>query len=206
MDIDPTAPFSSASAGAVRAIRQRDLLNTWLRLYAKSGAIPRFDEYCPERMADELMDTVYCTVQGGADEPRVMIDSDGVGIASAYGKRGQGQLLDDYLGARLAPVVLPVYRECVRQRLPIYTVSTVVDLHGHQVDYERLLMPFFNGERVDRIIASLKTISEDGGFEKRNLMRANDSLPIFTLRCVIDQNLVQPAARRVSTNDVIEFI
>ncbi|WP_283807778.1 hypothetical protein [Bradyrhizobium mercantei] len=34
--------FESANSSVVKSIRQRDILNTWLRLYARSQTIPRF--------------------------------------------------------------------------------------------------------------------------------------------------------------------
>jgi hypothetical protein len=55
------------------------------------------------------------------------------------------------------------------------------------------------------VIASLKTISEDGGFEIRNLMRGNDTLPTPKLRSVIDRNLFHRAPGRIPAGDVIEF-
>jgi hypothetical protein len=55
------------------------------------------------------------------------------------------------------------------------------------------------------VIASLKTISEDGGFEIRNLMRGNDTLPTAKLRAVIDRDLFHRAPGRIPTGGEIEF-
>ena len=55
------------------------------------------------------------------------------------------------------------------------------------------------------MIASLKTICEDGGFEIRNLMRGNDALPTPKLRTVIDRDLFHRAPGRIPAGDVIEF-
>jgi hypothetical protein len=55
------------------------------------------------------------------------------------------------------------------------------------------------------VIASLKTISEDGGFEIRNLMRGNKTLPTSTLRAVIDRDLFHRAPGRIPAGDTIEF-
>ena len=63
----------------------------------------------------------------------------------------------------------------------------------------------FDGDGVTHIIASLKTISEDGGFEIRNLMRGNDKLPVPKLRSIIDHDLFHRAPGRISSGDVIEF-
>jgi hypothetical protein len=100
---------------------------------------------------------------------------------------------------------MPVYYECVKRALPIYTIANIDDLYGRIVAYERLLLPFSEGGDVSHIIASLKTISEDGSFEIRNLMRGNATLPTPKLRAVIDRDLFHRAPGRIPAGDVIEF-
>jgi hypothetical protein len=197
--------FESANPTIVKSIKQRDLLNTWLRLYAREQLMPRIEEYQPERFADELPDLVFYTVDTAQAPPRLLIESDGTRMSSAYGYTGKGRYLDDYLGPRLVPVVMPVYYECLRRALPVYTISSIDDIYGRIVAYERLLMPFSQGGNVTHMIASLKTISEDGGFEIRNLMRGNDTLPTAKLRTVIDRDLFHRAPGRIPAGDVIEF-
>jgi len=198
--------FESASPAIVKSIKQRELLNFWLRLYARQERLPKFDDYLPERIAEEADDLVYYTVDGTGQTPRFTIDSDGTRMSSAYGTTGKGRYLDEYLGAKLEPIVMPAYYECVRRLLPIYTISKVSDLYGRMVDYERLLMPFSDGAGVNRILASLKTISDDGGFEIRNLMRGNDVLPIYVQRSVIDRDLFHKLPGRIAPGDTIEFV
>ena len=197
--------FESANPTIVKSIKQRDLLNTWLRLYAREQLMPRIEEYQPERFADELPDLVFYTVDTAQAPPRLLIESDGTRMSSAYGYTGKGRYLDDYLGPRLVPVVMPIYYECLRRALPVYTISSIDDIYGRIVAYERLLMPFSQGGNVTHMIASLKTISEDGGFEIRNLMRGNDTLPTAKLRTVIDRDLFHRAPGRIPAGDVIEF-
>lgn len=201
-----SADFESASPAIVKSIKQRDLLNVWLRLYAKHERLPKFEDYLPERFADESADLVHYIVQGMGDTLRFVIDSDGTRMSNAYGTTGKGRYLDEYLGAKLAPVIIPIYHECIHRQLPVFTISQVNDLYGRKVDYERLLMPFSDGAGVNRIIASLKTISDDGGFEIRNLMRANDVLPIYQLRSVIDRDLFHKKPGRITPGDAIEFV
>jgi hypothetical protein len=197
--------FESANPSVVKSIKQRDLLNTWLRLYARDQSLPRIDEYQPSRIEDELPDLVFCTVDTTAELPRLTIQSDGTRMSNAYGSTGKGRYLDEYLGARLAPVVMPVYYECIARRLPAYTIANIDDIYGRIVAYERLLLPFSDSGNVTHIIASLKTISEDGGFEIRNLMRGSDTLPVPKLRTIIDRDLFHRAPGRIPTGDVIEF-
>ncbi len=205
MGLDLTAPFESAAPVVVKSIKQRDLLNTWLRLYAPREQLPKFDDYHPERLAEELPDVVFYNVEGTGELPRYIIDSDGTRMSNAYGTTGKGRYLDDYLGTKLAPIVIPIYHECVLRRLPIYTISKVDDLYGRKVDYERLLMPFSDGAGVNRVVASLKTICDDGGFEIRNLMRANDVKPIYVYKAVIDRDLFHKMPGRIMPGEVIEF-
>jgi hypothetical protein len=155
--------FESANPTVVKSIKQRDLLNTWLRLYAREQLLPRIGEYQPSRLAEELPDLVFYTVEPDRAPPRLTIQSDGTRMSSAYGNTGKGRYLDEYLGARLVPVVMPVYYECVARRLPVYTISNIDDIYGRIVAYERLLLPFSEGGDVTHVIASLKTICDDGG-------------------------------------------
>jgi hypothetical protein len=196
--------FESANPTVIKSIKQRDLLNTWLRLFAPARRLPRIAEFQPERMEDELPDLVFMTVEK-ADPLQIVIDSDGTRLSVAYGYTGRGRYLDEYLGVRLAPLVMPIYRQCVTRALPAYSISHVDDARGRVVAYERLLLPFSENDGVTQIIASFKTISEDGSFEIINLMRGNDTLPTPKLHAVIDRELFHRAPGRIPSADMIEF-
>ena len=195
----------SANPTVVKSIKQRELLNSWIRLYAREQRMPRFEDYRPERLDDELPDLVYFIVDAAQEPPRFTIESDGTRILTAYGNTGKGKRLEDYFGARLAAIVMPVYHACVERALPVYTIAHIDDIHGRVVAYERLLMPFGAGGIVTHLIASLKTISEAGGFEMKNLMRDHAALPRPILRAVIDRDLDHRPQGRIIPGDVIEF-
>lgn len=197
--------FVSVNPSVVKSIRQRDLLNTWLRLYARNNKLPSIGEYQPERLREELPDLVYYTVDGSHVPPRITIQSNGTRMSTAYGRNGKGRQLDEYVGPRLAPLVMPVYHECLKRHLPVYTISHIVDIYHWVVAYERLLLPFSEGGAVTDVIASLKTISEDGGFEIKNLMRGDDAMPTSVLRSVIDRDLFYRPPGRFAVGDAIEF-
>ena len=152
-----------------------------------------------------MPDLAFFIVDAAMTPPRLTIESDGTRMSSAYGHTGKGKLLDEYLGPRLAPMVMPVYYKCIARKLPVYTIANIDDVYGRIVAYERLLLPFSDGGEVTHIVASLKTISEDGGFEIRNLMRGNDTLPTPKLRGVIDRDLFHRAPGRIIAGDVVEF-
>lgn len=197
--------FASAALSVVKSIRQRDLLNTWLRLYAREQTAPAIWEYQPARLEEELSDLIYYTVDISAPTPRLIIQSEGTRISRAFGHTGKGVPLDQYIGPRLVPFVMPVYYECVARGLPVYSVADVDDIYGRVVAYERLLLPFQTDGKVRHLIASLKTFCEDGGFEIKNLMRGNDAPPRPKLRAVIDRDLFHRAPGRIAAADVVEF-
>ncbi|MFK4383482.1 hypothetical protein ACVWYQ_000400 [Bradyrhizobium sp. USDA 3397] len=197
--------FASAAPSVVKSIRQRDLLNTWLRLYALQKIAPSIWEYQPARLEEELLELIYYTVELSTPTPRLVIQSEGTRISRAYGHTGKGVSLDDYVGPRLAPHVVPIYHECVARGLPVYSVADVDDTYGRIVAYERLLLPFLTDGKVSHVIASVKTFCEDGGFEIKNLMRGNDALPRPKLRAVIDRELFHRAPGRIAPADPVEF-
>jgi hypothetical protein len=176
-------------------------LNTWLRLRIRHSPLPAVSDYNPARLEDELKELVHYIVKRDPSGWRFIIDSHSSRLAQAYGKGNRSNIgtdLRDYVGPGMVDLVLPVYEECANRALPVYTISLVDDVNGRAVAYERLLMPFFTGNDVTHIIASLKTISEDGRFEINNLLRDKDKPPEYKLRAVIDRDLAvhQPAASR----------
>jgi len=190
--------FESASPAIVKSIKQRDLLNAWLRLY-RGGRQPTLAAYAPDRLNDEERDLVYYKVFANENGPRFLINSEGSRLAQGYGRvdtGNKGTWLDEYLRPEVVPIVLPVYLECARRMLPIYTIAKIVDVRGQTIDYERLMLPFFAGGRLSDILMSAKLISEASRFELNNLFRVREKLPVPTLRAVIDRDLTMSGTPR----------
>lgn len=198
--------FSSADPSIVRSIKQRDLLNNWLRLYAPRRRLPDIKDFVPERFADEQPDLIYCSVDEGTQPPRLTIRKDATRMVPAFGD-SEVRLLDEFVGPRMAPVVMPVWYACISRGLPAYSISHVTDVEGRQVAYERLLLPFSSGGGVTDVVGSLKAISSEGRFEIANLMCGHDGPSQPKLRVIIDRKFhyASPAAQP-SPNDVIELI
>jgi hypothetical protein len=190
--------FQSASPSIVKSVKQRDLLNAWLRL-RETTPQPALADYAPDRLAEEQRDLVYYKVAGTRTGPRFMINSEGSRLAQGYGRVNEGNKgtwLDEYIEPELQPITLPVYVECALRGLPVYSVSKIVDVRGQNIDYERLLLPFFERGVISDILMSAKLISEASRFELNNLFRVRERLPVPTLRAVIDQTPSAPAVER----------
>jgi hypothetical protein len=190
--------FQSASPSIVKSVRQRELLNAWLRLHERQPQ-PALADYAPDRLAEEQRDLVYYKVSATERGPRFMINSEGSRLAQGYGRVNEGNKgtwLDEYIEPELQPITLPVYVECSRRGLPVYSVSKIVDVRGQTIDYERLLLPFHEHGLISDILMSGKLISEASRFELDNLFRVREKLPVQTVRAVIDQKLSLPAVER----------
>lgn len=200
---EDTAPFLGTTIEVVRAIQQRDLLNKWLSLYTPLQHAPPFEEFHLECNETDCASAVIYTVTSENSGTRIMIDSGGTRLAKAYGATGLGRELGEYLGPKLFSAIMPIYEECIRRGLPVYTVSRLQDRDNRKVDLERLLLPFGDGKRITRIFASFETISPDGHFKIEKLMR--ERLPIDVVRAVIDKKLYFKPQPRISPRDKIEF-
>jgi len=62
----------------VRSVRQRDLLNAWLRALGKDRALPVLADYRPDRVDDELADMMGYDVDDSGDTARFIITQEGV--------------------------------------------------------------------------------------------------------------------------------
>lgn len=193
-----------ASPSVVRSIKQRDLLRTWTSLFVRRNLPPKVEDFRPDRFDDELPDIFVCAVQYRGDTPRIVIAADSKRMHPAFGPSGIGQTLDEYIGPSIGPLLVPLYVECIRLQRPIYTVWKLADVDGRAVNYERLLMPFSDGQRITSIFASLKGISEDGHFNVIGMMRQKQSPPTIVLQAVIDCSTIAPVTKKPAA-DEIEF-
>jgi hypothetical protein len=203
--------FESANPSVVRSVKQRDLLNAWLRALGKR-ALPILADYQPDRIADELADMMGFDVVGAGDEARFRITQEGARLTATYGNehidpdKRTNRYLDDAIGpARYARVVAS-YRACLVHKRPTYSVSTVFDADGKDVSYERLLLPFGSAGNVEQIVGSYKAISIEGGFKINNLMGIKSkSRPESVINAVIDLEMVRNPAGSDAADDIIEL-
>jgi hypothetical protein len=204
--------FQSANPSVVKSIRQRDLLNAWLRALRKPKPLPSLLDFKPDRINDdELADMMGFNVDGDGEAARYVITHEGARLTATYGNdhvdpaERTNRYLDDAIGPDRYARVVASYRACIALKRPTYSVSMVRDGDGKDVSYERLLLPFGPGERVEQIVGSYKAISIDGGFKVDNLMGLKSrNVPVVAINAVIDQEI----ARRPITlpDDIVEVV
>jgi hypothetical protein len=204
--------FESANPSVVRSVKQRDLLNAWLRTLRSGRTLPVLADYRPDRIADELADMMGFNVEGEADTARFLITLEGSRLTATYGNehidpdKRTNRYLDDAIGPERYARVVPSYRACLARRRPTYSVSMLHDADGKDVSYERLLLPFGSAGDVEQIVGSYKAISIEGGFKINNLMGVRSrATPVSVINAVIDLDLVRPAAGRGAADDLIEL-
>ena len=203
--------FQSASPSVVRSVKQLDLLNTWLRQFARQQGLPRLEHFQPERIADEAPEMMSFQVVGDGDTARFLITHEGGRLTTAYGNEHidpherTNRYLDDAIGPERYARVVELYRACLKARRPAYSVSMVRDADGKNVCYERLLMPFGSATAIEHIVGSYKAISIEGGFQVKDLMKMGmGPQPEIILRAIIDRDVARTGSNHHIADD-LEF-
>jgi hypothetical protein len=203
--------FTSADPSVIKSIRQRYLLNEWLRLAGKRPPMPLQRDFQLDRVDEETVDMMGYEVVGEADGARFLITHQGARLATTYGNERvdpaeRRRFLDEAIGPERYANVVDIYRTCLRHKRPVYSISTVDDADGKEVSYERLLMPFGSGEAVQQIIGSFKSISIEGGFKISNLMGLRPKAePVILVRAIIDRAFVPAQSASHSPDETIEL-
>jgi len=203
--------FASADPSVVKSIRQRYLLNEWLRAAGKQQPMPLLRDFHLDRIDDEMVDMMGYDVVGEGDRARFLITHQGARLATTYGNERidpaeRRRFLDEKVGPERYANIVDLYRACLRHKRPAYSISTVQDADGKEVSYERLLMPFGEGDAVQQIVGSFKSISIEGGFKISNLMGLKPKAePVILVRAIIDRAFVPVSAGSRSADEVIDL-
>ena len=204
--------FAHSDPSVIRSIRQRYLLNTWLRAAAGHRPLPLLQDFRPDRVADDLADMMGFDVVGQGDDARFLITQEGARLTLTYGSehvdpsKRTNRFLDDAIGPVRYANVITLYRTCLAHKRPAYSISMVQDDDGKDVSYERLLLPFGSGEAVEQIVGSYKSISIEGGFKINNLMGLRPkAVPVILVRAVIDRDVASAPANPRASDEVVEL-
>ncbi len=203
--------FESANPSVVRSIKQRVLLDAWLRA-PRRQILPALADFNADGVLDEMADMMGFDVAGHGDDARFLITHEGTRLTATYGNddvdpaKRTNRYLDDAIGLERYANVVASYHACVAHKRPAYSISTVQDADGKDVSYERLLLPFGSADAVEQIVGSYKSISIEGGFKVNNLMGLRlKAVPVILVRAIIDRDLVTATASRRSSDDVVEL-
>ena len=88
----------------VKSIKQRVLLNAWLRALRKPKLFPIIGDFQPDGVADELPDMMGFDVAGEGDDARFVITQEGARLTATYGNdhvdpdTRTSRYLDDAIG------------------------------------------------------------------------------------------------------------
>ena len=202
--------FESANPSVVKSIKQRVLLDAWLRALRKPRCLPAIADFRPDGIADELPDMMGYDVEGEGENARFLITQEGTRLAATYGnddpEKRTNRFLDDAIGPDRYARVVACYRTLLARKRPTYSISMVQDSDGKDVSYERLLLPFGTGDQVRQIVGSYKAISIEGGFKIGNLMGVKPkAVPVSIIHAVIDLDVVHGSDRRGASDDVVEL-
>lgn len=178
--------FTHAQPWIVKSIKQRTLLNAWQRLATSQGKIPALSDYQPEELASELPDTIFYDVVHETDPPRFRIVKSGERLRESFGFSGLGRFIDESMAPKLWAITQPIYLKSIDTQRPVYSLFTIDDVHGREVKYERLTLPFATADKADAMLASIKAFRWDGAYELKDLMLPRGAEPVYQLRAVID--------------------
>jgi hypothetical protein len=177
--------FINSRPDVVRSINQRWLLAHWNALRA-SSRLPAWRDLETSELAAMSANLSFFDVIESGGEARFLSRYRGARIAEAFGDIGTARYLDEILAPAYREAALTTYRQVLVTQLPVYTISDTRDRDGRIVHFERLLLPFSrDGVEIDRILASLETVSPEGAFENRGIMTATPKPPSFALCATI---------------------
>ena len=176
-------PFQRSSPDVIRSVRQRWLFSHWSRARGKD-AVPTWNSLDADDLAKMAESLLFCDVATD-DGIRFLIRFRGQRIVEILGSK-QAKHLDEILPAVIREETLTAYKEAVRTKQPVFTIASTRDPAGKPVNLERLVLPFGrDGSAVDRILASLEMVSIEGGFNSRELLKAQSTPPTNSLNAII---------------------
>jgi hypothetical protein len=174
--------FMQSGPEIVRSDHQRWLLDYWASQRG-TESLPIWRGLTAGDVAVPFDNLAWMEVVNVDGAARFRMRFHGPHLSEALGPiEGEGKFIDDFLPPSYLGSAIATYREVVRTRGAVYTVSDMRDPTGRIVHHERLLLPFStDGARADRILASIEAGSPEGQFELRDLMKSPIRPPVIAL-------------------------
>jgi hypothetical protein len=158
--------FQPVSNHSIRSSNQRALLEHWNAL-AADRRFPSIAEFNPQARDHSPEQLIVWEVEGPM---RFRAHRLGQRAAEVLGAGLVGKTMDEVVPASLRAVSLEGADECATSGCAVYAIITTI-ANGHQVDCERLLLPFGDAGVVQQMIASLQLISFQGVIERQEVTR-----------------------------------
>lgn len=162
--------FPAISIQSIRSSNQRGLIAHW-NMLAADRRFPAIDAFSPQAKDHNPEQLLLWDVERTGDDSgrRFRIRRLGQRAAETLGTGLIGKTMDEVVPESLRAVSLEGAHECAASGCAVYSVITTI-ANGHQVDCERLLLPF-GGGGVEQIVASLQLISFQGPIQRQDVTR-----------------------------------
>jgi hypothetical protein len=154
--------FKFTSPQQIKSVSQHALASHWDRL-AAGRPFPAFVEFTPEPLMHEPKQLVVWDIEGEGHQRKFRALYQGENVAEVFSSAWAGKTMDQVVPRPLRRFAMEAANECVASGCLIYTVVSTIDTNEHQVDCERLLLPFGrDGSKVEQILACLQLTSRQG--------------------------------------------
>jgi hypothetical protein len=158
--------FPLLSTHSIRSSNQRTLLTHWNAL-ATDRRFPSLGDFDPQARDHSPEQIIVWDIEGPM---RFRARSLGLRAAEVLGNGIVGKTMDQVVPETLRAISLEGAEECATSGCAVYSIITTIT-SGHQVDCERLLLPFGENDVVQHFIASLQLISFQGVIERQEVTR-----------------------------------
>jgi len=162
--------FETISIDSIKSDTQRALASYWDGL-AKDRFFPSIFDFKPESQLHDAKQLVVWKVEREDNQRRFRALYQGGNVSEAFNFAWAGKTMDQVIPKFVAGFALDAANECALSGCAIYSVFSTWDADNHQVDCERLLLPFGqNGIMVEQIVASLQLQSLEGDLDRRSVL------------------------------------
>ena len=158
--------YGPAPIQSIKSSNQRALLAQWQTLSA-GRTFPDISEFTPpERDAKQL---VLWDVEDDGVVRRFRMRKLGQAAAEGFAGDYTGKTMDEVVPEPLRSYGLESANACADSGCAAYSIISIINPMGHQVDCERLLLPFGRDGAVEQIVAALQLISFQGAVERAGI-------------------------------------
>jgi hypothetical protein len=166
--------FHRTTAERIRSISQRALLRYWQQL-AAGRPYPAPAGFSPTERTHDPKQLVIWQVEHDGAKRRYRALHHGAHVAEVFGAKWAGRTMDEVVPPFARDFALHSADTCASTGCAVYTIFRTLDPQARPIDCERLLLPLGQGDKVERLVASLQLISLEGDFRRDTVLKAFDA-------------------------------